>query len=366
MLIINILFLIKYIQRATRFYIWISLLLTLIYLAIYLIFYKKIIPKKTGIFIKVASFTFFGLLIFALNYIDVEKLNVDRWSVITSFWHTLNSGIYPYFARSNMGNPPGPMPVYFVIAYPFYLFGELGLIPILGFAAFLFIVYKKCNVFDGRLLFIVFFMMTSPIFLWETLTRSNIFAYTVPILILLIFFNKSDMNRWVNLLLISVYTGMVLSTRNIYILSVLIFYLYAYRKDILPVSKILISVIIVFTVFAFTLLPLVILFPAEFLNINPFVIQSTFLIPPGYIFVFVIIASLISILIKSRSELFFYNGLMYFLTIAVYFLYHVVNSGFYTALIASKADISYFIFCLPFFMYSILIGNSENNNHLNH
>jgi len=40
---------------------------------------------------------------FIFYKIPVESLNVDRWSVITSFWDNFFKGEYVYFAKSNMG-----------------------------------------------------------------------------------------------------------------------------------------------------------------------------------------------------------------------------------------------------------------------
>ena len=81
-----------------------------------------------GIVIAYASLYF---IIFA--HLKASQLNVDRWSVISSFWDNAFSGKYPYAAQSHMGNYPGPFPVYFVLALPFYLAQEIGYLSLLGF-----------------------------------------------------------------------------------------------------------------------------------------------------------------------------------------------------------------------------------------
>jgi hypothetical protein len=51
-------------------------------------------------------------------------------------WDNYFSGEYVYFAKSNFGNPPGPMPFYYVLALPFYAVGELGYFSLLGIVVF--------------------------------------------------------------------------------------------------------------------------------------------------------------------------------------------------------------------------------------
>lgn len=114
--LINILFAVKYFSRYTSYYVWMVAILCIFHT---LLFYKG---KELLQFIRRKD-TFIGILwlvcfcigcIFVWDKIPVESLNVDRWSVITSFWDQYFNGQYVYYAQSHLGNYPGPMPFYFI------------------------------------------------------------------------------------------------------------------------------------------------------------------------------------------------------------------------------------------------------------
>lgn len=92
--LINILFAVKYFSRYTSYYVCMVVILCIFHT---LLFYKG---KKLLQFIRRKD-TFIGILwlvcfcigcIFVWDKIPVESLNVDRWSVITSFWDQYFSG----------------------------------------------------------------------------------------------------------------------------------------------------------------------------------------------------------------------------------------------------------------------------------
>ena len=89
-----------------------------------------------------------------------------RWSVITSFWDSYFATEYAYFAKSFAGNPPGPMPFYFIMALPFYLIGELGFLSIIGLLLFYWLMwYKKV---DSIIRTLILLLILSSFFnLWE-------------------------------------------------------------------------------------------------------------------------------------------------------------------------------------------------------
>ena len=96
------------------------------------------------------------------------------WSVIKSFLDNLFAGKYPYDAISFMGNSPGPFPFYYVIALPFYLVNEIGLLTLAAIVAFCAFLNRRTA--DNS----VFFMQTillvaSPALAWEIIARSTIF-----------------------------------------------------------------------------------------------------------------------------------------------------------------------------------------------
>jgi len=87
---------------------------------------------------------------------------------------------------------------------------------------------------------------------------------------------------------------------------------------------------------------------------NPLLIESSFLIPSYYVLLFMAIALIYSLWRKSENDVFFFSGLALFSSILIYFIYHIFSLGLLRAYINNGVDISCFIFCVPFFLFSIV------------
>lgn len=354
--LINILFSVKYFSRYTTYYLFIVAVLLLFHV---FLFYKgnslQLFSKKgtwiTGLFLILFSVG----SIFIFNKVPVETLNVDRWSVITSFWDYFFDDKYVYYAKSHRDSYPGPMPFYFILALPFYIVGELGYLSLSGvFVFFLLLKYMKVKLTYQTIA--VLLVLTSPFYLWEILVRSNIFFNAVLIAFSMVFFfkiKKYDSLR--NQLLIGLVIGLLLSTRNVFALCYIILFLYALKsKKINFKSTILIGGIALF-IFALTFLPFIIGFEEDFLKINPFIIQSSFLMPVEWVFSAVFCAFFLFLFCQNDADVYFYSGLMLFFTIVLHFVYHSLETSVYEAFIEkSIIDISYFIMCIPFFLCYML------------
>ena len=362
LLLINFLFSLKYFSRYSEYSLFISILLSYFYLVLLSNSIQLKVNNKTlKRFIYVLIIVFISISIFIFYKVDVSTLNVDRWSVISSFWNSLFNGEYPYYAYSHMNNHPGPMPVYFLLALPFYLVNELGYFSLLGFILFLYLI-NKINTSANYKLLLTIFLMTSTFYGWELISRSNIFTNSFLILWFLMVFierkNKNDYYLYFN----AVIAGLLISTRAIFIIPFIVFFIFSLRKKYISIPKIFIFVLISAITFLLTLLPFILFYPEDFFKMNPFIIQSSFFIPSYYIIIFMLIAFLLSFFVKNKNELFFYAGLSLFLAILIYFIYHIISSGFNTAYFKSKVDISYFIFCIPFFIiYLVKMDHFKNS-----
>src|SRR4029079_14747578 len=149
--------------------------LTAVYTAIW---HFSPVFSKLGIFSRYFQlFAIGGLNIasyFVFQRLPQDSINVDRWSVIVSFWDSFFRGEYVYFAKSHLGNLPGPMPVYFIIALPFYLIGEIGYLTLLGPVAFLAVLrYEKWDVGVQNASLVL--ILCSTFFAWEVAARSALF-----------------------------------------------------------------------------------------------------------------------------------------------------------------------------------------------
>ena len=109
--------------------------------------------------------------------------------------------------------------------------------------------------------------------------------------------------------------------------------------------------LIAFAGFLITFLPFLIFFNADFWVMNPFTIQSSFLVPPVYVLAFIIITFLLTFTVKSKADKFFISGLSLFISILIYAFYSILKNLSTESFNENCVDISYFIFCVPFLIF---------------
>lgn len=354
LLFINFIFCYKYCSRYSEFGMSISTILLIIQFIVYKFSHKLTLSnKRKNILCYGVLSLIVGLVIISHFVIPVESLNVDRWSVISSFLTEIYQGNYPYYAKSHMGNYPGPMPIYFLIASPFQLIGELSILSCLGYCIFIVLLIKR-NKTTKHLNFLLFYFTSSIFLIWEITTRSNLFTFSVLILLVLnqfaILHNKTTVKFYVLALL----TGLLLSTRSVYILPYIVFFLSSLYNREITFKNLLLFVAIAFIAFISTFIPFIYFFKSDFITMNPFIIQSSFLVPKFYTLIFILTAVLLTFLVKNKTDKLFYSGLSLFIAIIIYSFYHLINYGFEVSFINSKIDISYFIFCIPFLIMYLL------------
>ncbi len=361
---VNLLFVYKYTERVLPFPGLLVLLMAVFYTLIW--HYKdkpRISSKLFHTFLWGSFFAFLLISMFLFRKIPMESLNVDRWSVITSFWDNYFDSKYVYFAKSHMGNPPGPMPFYFIIALPFYLIGELGYLPLLGLLIFL-VLLLKTKASLGIKLWALVFVLTSFFFLWEVVTRSPLFLNSTLIVILAIWYNSLDKRRWGFYLAVNaILAGFLLSTRNVYIIPYIILFLYSLLYKQISFKNLFLYSILSVSTFAITFIPFVLNYLDDFFVMNPFIVQSSFLIPFHFTIAFFTIAIVGAFFCKQKLDTFFFSGITLFTSIVIYFIYHIFRVGFHAAYLESVVDISYFIFCIPFLLYYLIKSEQDQPKH---
>ena len=353
-ILINFIFCVKYSSRITDWYLPFSIL----FLGVYILIWKyKLLFTKIPF---LNTFNLFLLCIFligsyyGLSKISVESLKVDRWSVITSFWETYFSGEYAYFAKANTGNPPGPMPFYFILAFPFYALGELGLFSLLGIAVF-YLLLKYSKIQNYIITSILLLLFISTFYLWEIFGRSNVFVNSVLVLFSIVYFNREEKLTIKRIIITGIFTGLLMSTRNVFAIPYIIAFLFALRTGRITFGKLVLMGTIAVLVVILTFLPFVIGHFEDFKTMNPFLVQSTFLIPFAYTIGFISLAILFGLTCTKVENVYFFSGLTLFISIAVYFVYHFVNTGFDETYYGSVGDVSYFILSVPFLLYYSII-----------
>lgn len=354
---VSFLFLYKYLDRYTEY----AGVFSALFCGVYILFWKKkewfrIIPTYVELVLMVG----FVLVSFLMwKKFPVETLNVDRWSVISSFWDSYFRGEYAYFAKSNVGNPPGPMPFYFLLALPFYLFGELGVLAVMG-VLLMYSLLLLLRVQKEIRMLILLLMISSGFTIWEVISRSNIFLNTVLVLASLLYILGRKEFNLRSVLISGIMVGLLVSTRNVFVISYMICFLFLWRTGVIKFKQLVLLGGIGLIVFGLTFIPIVYGHWDDFERMNPFIVQSTFLIPFEYTLFFAGLAVTTSFLCKFRNDVYFYNALVLFVSILIYMLYHIYNSGFYNAFTGSTVDISYFIFCIPFALWMLTVENTKS------
>ena len=154
-----------------------------------------VLKKKINISNSVWLYLFGGITIFSIvifQIIPVQNIRVDRWEMIQIFWDAVHQGIYPYAVHSPEGNYPGPMPIYFLLSYPFYLIQEIGWMSILAiWLLYFYIKNKKITKEKNTLIFIL--ILSSITIYYEIITRSTILFNSI--IFLLYFLNLKDLEK---------------------------------------------------------------------------------------------------------------------------------------------------------------------------
>ena len=141
-----------------------------------------------------------------------------------------------------------------------------------------------------------------------------------------------------------------------------VFFISSLTNREITFKRLFIFLIIALIAFVFSFLPFIVFFKNEFLTMNPFIIQSSFLVPTIYTVVFILISIGLAFLVRSKCDNLFYSGLSLFIAIFIYSIYHLVNFGYQESYINSNVDISYFIFCMPFLMMYLMESEDHNQS----
>ncbi len=360
---INFIYIYKYVLRYTEWALLISIFISGIQLTTFLKRDRLYLSKKIKWTVSGFAILFvLSLIVISYLYIPIETLNVDRWSIMSSYISHMLDGKYPYFATSFAGNPPGPMPFYYLIALPFYALGEYSILSALGYLGIIIWIFKT-RITQNNIVFVLLYFLSSFAMIWEITTRSNIFTFSCLVLLALNLHNTKVHINKLHVFIYGLICGLALCTRSVFILAYIVFFTHDVfskaqsRKTIIFLTYAFIGFIIPFA-------PLLIEHYNDFWIMNPFIVQSSFFLPTYYVIIFILIAFALSIFSKSYLDKLFYSGVSLFIVILIYSSYHLIHSGFQVSYIDSKVDISYFIFSIPFLLMYLLANKNNDKSKL--
>lgn len=348
--LINALFVYKYTARITS-QPWAMSLLYLILIGLFIIFLYHITEFKFSskaqnliyLFMIVCVAILLTILMFQF---DPGKIRVGRYPALYDWITELLNSEFPYASHTR----PSGFPFLFIMAMPFYFLGDLGFFQIFSFLLFAFIVYLRHRMERENRFRVVFLLVTSPLFLYEIVVRSDLFSNMVVIMLYLaileIYLPKM---RGLALCLLGIMGGLLLSTRGIVLLIYIPVLAYLFRGQIVKGSYFFLSMLVGFSL---TLIPFLIWDFDYFINFGPFSVQLSY-VTSWLLILSIAVSVYCALTIRSLTRIISSISFVLFGVICVAFIMAVLGFGWFQTVLGDGFDISYFCFTLPFLLISL-------------
>jgi hypothetical protein len=294
------------------------------------------------------------MLVILMLQFDIAEIRVGRYAAIQEWLNNFLSGKFPYGGSTN----PSSFPVLFFAFIPFKLIGEIGLMQILTYLLFSFYLLKRFTNEPASKWQIQILLLISPIYLYEIVTRSELFSNMVFVLLFIHSISNTEnlFEDYRKLIFASVVGGLVLSTRMIVLLIYFIFLIHVYRENLKKLFLLFLGICVVFLL---TNLPFYFWNPLLYIDNGPFAVQSIYL-SKAIVLLFFALAIIIGIKIKSEWNLYFATALILFLIVSAAFITQLNEHSIYELIYKDRFDVAYFIFTLPFIL--VLLGGIINWN----
>jgi hypothetical protein len=330
------------------------------YLVFFVLIATVIMSNPIGRFIEKQPRFFYHLLVACLAIIllilmkmfDPAAIDIGRYPALYDWLERLFDGQFPYLSKTK----PSGLPFLFILAIPSYLLGDLGLLQIFSFITFALILDTRFNSIVSKTR-IILFLIASPIFHLEIVTRSELFSNMVFVLLLLAIFEKKGREfSFKTILITGLIAGLLLSTRVVVLYIYIIFFGHYFFKKPLKLAQL--SLVTAFSFMA-TLVPFLIWDFAYFVHHGPLAVQSIYA-PLWFIITTVILAIILGFKVREHNQIYPAIAFMLFGIVLIPFFIAISEFGIVRAVFYHQFDISYFCFCLPFVLISLrLEANSK-------
>jgi hypothetical protein len=268
-LIVNLLFFYKLAFIHTTYPLLFSGLYAAVFLAIIVIVSSLKMPLK--IFDRKNALVVFLILsgMVILYILLIPRMgNLGRLPAIEDWINRFSNGLFPY--NSPIG--PSSFPIIFLLAYPFYLIGNTGLLSSLGILFLLYYILLKDTSSKEKAakLILLFLCITAA---YEIATRSEL-TFNIMLVVLVAayaekYLKQDSMDKYY--FITALLTGLVLSTRSITAMLFMIYFVYRFRNS---VKNIFLLGTIAVLIFLLILLPFYLWDPVSFVRNGPFALQS--------------------------------------------------------------------------------------------
>ena len=349
-LMINSLFIVKYLGRLTPYYYVGVVGYVVLFVGVLFALGRFRGGHSKYLYALLVTFTFGGILL-VQHVVDPYLVQVDRWSAIHCFLENLLDGEYPYAARTHCGGYGSPFPMWQLFHLPFYLLGNVGYSILFILLVFAWVTVKTVGWSAAFKMWLLIAM--APSFWYEVAVRSDLVGNFILCLSVICWLYCKKVSLSQHVFLWSVVCAFFLSTRLSTAIPFALLLFPAFLK--LGWKKQVVFVLGVVGLFVLTFLPFALwngdmLF---FFEYSPLVLQTrqgawqdyAIMLPLGIVFACTWRGSFVRWLNHTSYTLFL------FVTIAFFFLalrYHTPSFGF---------DITYFNMVLPFCVAAIICGH---------
>ena len=348
-LFISYIFLYKYIARISGYSLLISFGLTLL-LAIAVVFILQskslfgFLENRKTYFVSIAFLAFALWLL--MRQFNPEEIQVGRYPALHDWIQRILNGDFPYSSDV----PHTGFPFWFLIAYPFYLLGDLGLLQIFCFVLFAFLLETRQNADRIYKLQIIALLLLSPIFMYEIVVRSDLFSNMVIVLLYLNLCERYLSKFKFSNIVLGFAGGLLLSTRAIVLIPFIIFFGHHFKTK--PIKNSMYFVFSGGVGFVLTVIPFLIWDFASFVSDGPFSRQSAY-IQIWQLILVLVAAGVIAVTSAIPKSVYRNTAYLLFATSLLVFLTKIISDGWNTAIFQHSFDLSYFIFPLPFLFFAL-------------
>ncbi len=354
----NLLFVYKYAIRFTANpWLWIlgySIFLVVLLVLLWTdIVFKMGTGKRNAVFaVSVVSIALF--LYFIMSQFDPAQIRVGRFPALYDWLSRLLRGQFPYLSPAR----PSGFPFLFVLALPFYMLGDLGLMQIFAFLIYALLIHARYGNQDANRYRALILLACAPVFLYEIVVRSDLFSNMV-LVILFMFVLEGMLRNGSNAMLLAAgfVAGLLLSTRGIVLLIFILYLGYSFRHTL---YKGLVMLTGIFVGFVVTILPFALWDPYYFMTSGPLAIQTSYL-PTSLLVCSIVVCMLLAIRARSLYHIYEYTAIILFAVVLAAFSLSVFTDGWEATIFRDRFDISYFCLCLPFILLLPAFGRTDKN-----
>lgn len=282
---------------------------------------------------------------------DPYALEVDRHTALEAFFAALFRGDFPWAVKSHLGTNVSVFPGMQILAMPFYLLGDVGLLQFAALIAFVILMMVRYRE-SGRPFFLLAVLLAMPAFQYQVFVRSDLWGNAVAIAWLMHLSLKPGTAQGRGVYAWAILWGLALATRAIFTIP---FIYVAWRLvDGRGVKATLAFGLVAAATFAATFLPFYLWDAELFWARNPYHVQAGYV--TREVLVVVLAATIVTGFLRRRSPpavAFVHTGMTLFLTVLACWIVKAVQVGWGATLWSHEFDITYYSLCIPFLVIAL-------------